>query len=63
MVRRVRTVEEIVFEQADPPVTLPKGRVFSVEAVLDSGIILFTEAGDRFMIDLPTFEAGFEAVS
>ena len=63
MAKRVRTVEEIVFELADPPVTLPKGGVYSVEAVLDNGIILYTDAGDRFMIDLATFEAGFEAVS
>ena len=37
MDRRVRTVEEIVFEKADPPVTLAKGSVYSVEAVLDNG--------------------------
>ena len=63
MDRRVRTVEEIVFEKADPPVTLAKGSVYGVEAVLDNGIILYTDSGDRFMIDLATFEAGFEAVS
>lgn len=62
MVKRVRTVEEIVFERADPPVTLPKGSVYSVEAVLEGGIILYTEEGERFMIDLSTFEEGFEAV-
>ena len=62
MVKRVRTVEEIVFERADPPVTLPKGSVYSVEAVLEGGIILYTEEGERFMIDLVTFEEGFEAV-
>lgn len=60
--KRVRTVEEIVFDRADPPVTLPKGSVYEVEAVLENGIILYTEAGDRFMIDLSTFENGFEAV-
>ena len=62
MVKRVKTVEEIVFERADPPVTLPKGSVYSVEAVLEGGIILYTEEGERFMIDLDTFEEGFEAV-
>ena len=61
--KRVRTIEEIVFEQAQPPVTLPKGSVYGVEAVLDNGIILYTDSGDRFMIDLATFEAGFEAVA
>lgn len=63
MVRRVRTVEDIVFEQSDPPVTLAKGSVYSVEAVLDNGIILYTDSGERFMIDLKTFEAGFEAAA
>ena len=61
-VKRVRTVEDIVFDRADPPVTLPRGSVYSVEAVLDGGIILYTDDGDRFMIDLVTFENGFEAV-
>ena len=60
--KRVRTVEEIIFETADPPVNLPKGTVYCVEAVLDNGIILYTEDGDRFAIDLKTFEDGFEAV-
>ena len=43
--------------------TLAKGSVYGVEAVLDNGIILYTDLGDRFMIDLATFEAGFEAVA
>lgn len=60
--KRVRTVEEIVFENADPPVILPKGSVYGVEAVLENGIILHTDEGERFMIDLTTFENGFEAV-
>jgi len=61
-VKRVRTIEEIVFDRADPPVTLEKGSIYSVEAVLDKGIILYTDDGERFMIDLNTFESGFEAV-
>ena len=60
--KRVRTVEEIIFEHADPPVILPKGSEYLVEAVLEKGIILYTDEGDRFMIDLTTFENGFEAV-
>ena len=60
--RRVRTIEQIIFENANPPVVLEKGAVYSVEAVTDSGIILYTDAGERFMIDLQTFENGFEAV-
>ena len=51
--KRVRTVDEIIFEQADPQVVLAKGSVYAVEAVL--------EQGERFMIDLNTFELGFEA--
>ena len=60
--KRVRTVDDIVFEQAVPPVTLPRGREYLVEQVLDKGIILYTEDGERIMIDLNTFEDGFEAV-
>ena len=60
--KRVRTVEEIIFETADPPVILHKGIVYCVETVLDNGVILYTEDGDRFIIDLKTFEDGFEAV-
>ena len=60
-IKRVRTVEEIVFDGVNPPVTLPKGSEYLVEAVLDNGIILYTEDGERFMIDLKTFESGFEA--
>lgn len=59
--KRVRTIEEIVFETADPPVTLPKGAVYAVEAVLEGGVVL-NGGGERFMIDLTTFENGFEAV-
>ena len=61
-VKRVRTVEEIVFDQANPPVTLAKGSVYCVEAVLEGGIILYNDEGERIMIDLITFENGFEAV-
>lgn len=61
-VKRVRTIDDIVFDRADPPVTLPRGSVYSVEAVMENGIILCDDAGERFMIDLTTFENGFEAV-
>lgn len=60
--KRVRTIEEIIFEQVDPPEVLPKGSEYWVESVQENGIILFTDDGDRFMIDLMTFENGFEAV-
>jgi hypothetical protein len=60
--KRVRTIDEIIFESAQPPVTLPKGCVYAVESVLAAGVILRAETGDRFMIDLTTFENGFEAV-
>ena len=59
--KRVRTVDEIIFEQADPPVVLAKGSLYAVEAVLENGVVLRTEQGERFMIDLNTFELGFEA--
>ena len=60
--KRVRTIDDIVFESVQPPVVLNKGAEFFVEAVLEGGIILYTAEGERFMIDLRTFEAGFEAV-
>lgn len=60
--KRVRTIEEIVFDSVNPPEVLPKGGEYCVEAVLENGIILYTDDGDRFMIDLDTFEAGFEAI-
>jgi hypothetical protein len=60
--KRVRTIEEIVFDRVQPPVTLAKGSVYGVEAVLENGVILYTDGGERFMIDLETFENGFEAV-
>ena len=59
--KRVRTIDDIVFESADPPVTLPRGAVYGVEAVVEGGVILVEADGERFMIDLRTFEAGFEA--
>ena len=37
-------MEEIVFEQADPPVTLAKGSVCSAEAVLENDINRIIEA-------------------
>ena len=60
--KRVRTIEEIVFDREDPPEVLSKGSEYCVETVLENGIILYTDDGERFMIDLNTFEAGFEAV-
>lgn len=58
--KKVRTIDDIVFESVDPPITLPKGTVYGVEAVVEGGIILVEADGERFMIDLKTFEAGFE---
>ena len=60
--RRVRTIDEIIFDNLQPPVVLEKGAEFFVEAVVEGGIILYTAEGERFLIDLNTFEAGFEAV-
>ena len=58
--KRVRAIDEIVFEQTDPPTVLTRGSLDSVEAVLEGGVILYT-GDERFMIDLGTFEEGFEA--
>lgn len=61
--KRVRTTQEIIFEKADPPVVLPAGAVYGVANVVENGIILVGEDGEPVMIDLYTFEAGFEALS
>ena len=37
-------------------------KAIGVEAVLQNGIILFTDGGERYVIELGTFENGFEAV-
>ena len=60
MEKRVQTIDDIIFESAN--VTLPKGTAYAVENVLEQGIILRDDDGERFMIDLQTFEAGFEAL-
>lgn len=57
-VKKVRTCDDITFEEAG--ITFPKGMVFMIEAVEEQGIILYTELGERFMIDYETFENGFE---
>ena len=60
--RRVRTIDDIVFEQGEQTETLHKGSEFAVETVLEKAIILCSDEGDRIMIDLETFENGFEAM-
>ncbi len=60
--KKVRTIDEIIFEKADPPVTLPKGMEFEVVQVKPEGIILRSGEEDWIQIDLNTFEAGFEAI-
>ena len=60
--KKVRTVDDIIFESAEPPITLLKGAVFLVEMVLADRIVLQAEDGEYYEIDLDTFEAGFEAV-
>ena len=58
--KKVRTIDDIIFENEVPPVTIPKGNVFFVESVKENGIILAAEDGEQIMIDLLTFENGFE---
>lgn len=60
--RRVRTIDEIIFEQGEERVVLPKALELAVETVLEGGIILCSDEGERMMIDLETFENCFEAV-
>ena len=51
--KRVRAIDEIVFEQTDPPTVLKRGSLYSVEAVLEGGVILYT-GDERFMEPPPT---------
>ena len=57
-VKKVKAADDIIFEEAG--ITIKKGSVFMIESVNEKGIILYTEEGDRYMIDLQTFENGFE---
>lgn len=57
-VKKVKVSEDIIFEEAG--ITFPKGMIFMIESVEEQGIILYTEQGERFMIDFETFENGFE---
>ena len=56
--KKVKAADDIIFEKAG--ITIPKGTVFFIESVMKNGIILYTEEGERYMIDLDTFEDGFE---
>ena len=56
--KKVKASDDIIFEKAG--ITIPKGTVFFIESVMQNGIILYTEEGERYMIDLDTFEDGFE---
>lgn len=57
-IKRVIAADDIVFEEAG--VTIPKGSIFIIDEVFPQGIVLITESGERCMIDLETFEEGFE---
>ncbi|MBQ0001457.1 MAG: hypothetical protein KBT01_08000 [Clostridiales bacterium] len=57
-VKKVKTSDDITFQEAG--ITFPKGMIFMIESVEPEGIILYTDLGERFMIDFETFENGFE---
>ena len=61
-VQRVRTIDDISYEQEKETVTIHKGSEFFVEKVLEKGIILCSDEGERMMIDLDSFEKWFEAL-
>ena len=56
--KKVKASDDIIFEKAG--ITIQKETVFFIESVMQNGIILYTEEGERYMIDLDTFEDGFE---
>lgn len=59
-IKKVAAMDDIVFEKAG--ITISKGIVFIVEEVQERGIILVAEDGERYMMDLNSFENGFEIV-
>jgi len=61
MEKIVRTIDDIIFEQAG--ITIPKGASFIIEKVTDEGVVMQAGDGERYLIDFVTFEAGFEAVA
>ena len=57
--KKVRAVDDILFD-AKPEFNIARGTVFAVGGVQENGVILEAADGDRFLLDLDTFEKGFE---
>lgn len=57
--KKVRATDDIIFDLA-PEYNIAKGTVFAIGGVQEDGVILETEAGERFLLDTDTFENGFE---
>lgn len=57
-IKRVIASDDIVFEKE--AVTIKKGQIFIIEEVRERGIVLVEENGERYLMDLTSFENGFE---
>lgn len=57
--KKVKAFDNIVFEEKG--ITLAKGTVFEIEEIGAPGVILRDAEGSRWLIDLDTFEKGFDA--
>ena len=60
--RSVRAVNSFYLDRNLPPVRITKGMVYNVEEVVENCIILNTDGGPSFLVDMYTFERMFEAV-
>ncbi len=60
--KNVRAVNNLYLDRNLPPVRITKGTVYNVEDVVENCIILHTDGGPSFLVDMYTFERTFEAV-
>ncbi len=59
--KRVIAIYDLVLDKAAPAVNIPKGTVCAVEDVIENWVILRLADGSSCMVDIPTFEVGFDA--
>ena len=60
--KSVRAVNNLYLDRNLPPVRILKGMVYNVEDVVENCIILHSDGGPSFLVDMYTFEHTFEAM-
>ena len=60
--KSVKAVSNLYLDRNLPPVRITKGTVYNVEEVVENCIILNTDDGPSFLVDMSTFERVFEVV-